>query len=252
MKVTFLGTGASQGIPIIGSDHPVCLSSDQKDKRLRSSVMVEWGNYRYIIDCGPDFRQQMLTHKVDRIDGILFTHEHSDHVAGFDDVRPFYFNQSGLPIYGQPRLIESIKSRFFYFFGEKKYPGAPSLSTIELTDAPFRLHDLQIIPININHGWLPIFGYRLGDFTYITDAKTISEKEIEKFKDTRVLVINTLRQKEHPAHFNLDEALDFIKRINPEKTYLTHISHWLGFHEEVEKSLPKNVHLAYDNLKIEI
>lgn len=252
MRVTFLGTGSSQGIPVIGSTHPVCLSSDPKDKRLRSSVMIEWANYRYIIDCGPDFRQQMLTHKVNHIDGIVFTHEHSDHVAGFDEIRPFYFTKRNLPIYGAKRILESLKMRFHYFFGASKYPGAPSLDIHELSNKPFQLGNLEVNPIKVWHGRMPVFGYRFGDFTYITDAKTIPEEEIKKIKDTRVLVINALRKDPHPAHFNLEEALNFIEKVNPEQVYFTHISHWLGFHKEVEQELPNHISLAYDNLKIDI
>ncbi len=253
MKITFLGTGTSQGIPVIGSQHPVCLSNDLKDKRLRTSAMIEWDNYRYIIDCGPDFRQQMLANKVDRIDGIIFTHEHTDHLIGFDDIRPFYFKQGDVPIYAHPRVLKALQERFAYVFQtHNKYPGAPSVKTHLLTGSSFYLGNCLVSPIEVLHGKLPIFGYRFGDLTYITDAKTIDDSQIAKLQGTRVLVINALRNEPHHSHFNLEEALDFVKKINPEVTYFTHISHLLGFHQEVEQQLPDNVHLAYDNLKIEL
>ena len=253
MKVTFLGTGTSQGIPMIGCQHPVCLSKGQKDKRLRSSAMIEFNNYRYIIDCGPDFRQQMLANNVEDIDGILFTHEHTDHMIGLDDIRPFYFQQGNIPLYAEQRVLNALKKRFDYIFNTRnKYPGIPSVDVFPITEKPFFLKDLKVIPIRILHGKLPIFGYRFGDFTYITDAKTVPDAELEKIKGTRVLVINALRISHHHTHFNLEEALNFVKKVNPEKTYFTHISHLLGFHEEVEKKLPENVFLAFDNLKITI
>lgn len=253
MKITFLGTGTSQGIPVIGSDHPVCLSNNPKDKRLRVSVMIEWGENRYIIDCGPDFRQQMLAHQVSKINGILFTHEHNDHIIGLDDVRPFYFRQGKISVYAHPRVVSALKKRFDYVFEEKnKYPGAPEVDVIELNGEPFKLDQLKVTPVNVLHNKLQVFGFRLKDFAYITDAKTISAEEKNKIKDLKVLVINALRKEPHHSHLNLEEALAIIKELQPEKAYLTHISHLLGFHEEVEAELPENVFLAYDNLKIEI
>ncbi|OYU79599.1 MAG: MBL fold metallo-hydrolase [Flavobacterium sp. BFFFF1] len=254
MKVYFLGTGTSQGIPVIGSTHPVCKSSDPKDKRLRVSVWLSWENTSLIIDCGPDFRQQMLVSGCERVDAILFTHEHADHTAGLDDIRPFNFRQGSIPIYAHPRVIENLKKRFDYVFEtENKYPGAPSVETFEVChELPFSLNDKTIIPINAFHGSLQIFGYRIDDFAYLTDVKTIADEEIEKLKGVKVIVINALRIESHETHFNLEEALDFINKIKPGKTYLTHISHLFGFHEEVQKMLPENVFLAYDNLEINI
>lgn len=253
MKVTFLGTGTSQGIPIIGSDHPVCLSDNPKDKRLRVSALVEWDSYTYVIDCGPDFRQQMLNTNCKQIDGILFTHEHADHTMGLDDIRPFFFRQGDIPIYAQKRVIKSLKRRFDYIFETKdKYPGAPSVKIHKIKNKPFELHNLKVIPIKCLHNRLKVFGFRFNKFAYLTDVKTVSEKERKKLEGLSVLVVNALRIKPHVSHFNLEEALEFIKEINPEKAYLTHISHLLGFHDEVESSLPKNVHLAYDNLQITI
>ena len=253
MKITFLGTGTSQGVPIIGSNHPVCLSQDTKDKRLRVSVLIEWDNFCYVIDCGPDFRQQMLTNAVHKIDGILFTHEHADHTAGLDDIRPFFFRQGDISIYGHQRVIESLAIRFDYIFTTKnKYPGAPNVDSHIITNTPFKLQNLEVVPINGMHNTLQVFGFRFKDFAYLTDMKTVDDAEIEKLKGVKVLVVNALRVEPHISHFNLEEALDFIKKVQPEKAYLTHISHLLGFHEAVEKDLPKHVFLAYDNLQITI
>lgn len=252
MKVYFLGTGTSQGIPVIGSDHPVCKSTDNKDKRLRVSIWISWDEYSYVIDCGPDFRQQMLASSCLHVDGILFTHEHSDHTAGIDDIRPFNFKQGKIPIYAHQRVIDNLKNRFDYVFATvDRYPGAPSVKTIEVVNnEAFTLGEKKIIPVNVMHGDLQVFGYRIDDFAYLTDAKTVAEEEISKLKNLKVLVINALREEHHVSHFNLQEALDFIALVQPEKAYLTHVSHMLGFHEEVQKRLPENVYLAYDNLEI--
>ena len=251
MKVTFLGTGTSQGIPIIGSQHPVCLSTNPKDKRLRVSVLLEWGDFTILIDCGPDFRQQLLRTNCTRIDAVLFTHEHSDHTAGIDDLRPFYFRQGNLPIYAHQRVLDALKKRFDYIFRtDNKYPGVLTLDTNTIQNTPFFVHNKKVMPIEVLHHKLPIFGFRIGDFAYITDAKTVPESEIEKLKNLDVLVVNALREKPHLSHFNLDEALAFINRIGPKKAYLTHISHHMGFHDEVQKKLPKSVFLAYDQLEI--
>ena len=254
MKVYFLGTGTSQGIPVIGSNHPVCKSTDFKDKRLRVSVWVSWENYSFVIDCGPDFRQQMLSSNCQKVEGILFTHEHSDHTAGIDDIRPFNFKQGKIPIYAHQRVIDNIKRRFEYVFETvNKYPGAPSVETIEvINNQPFPLGNKMVIPIDVMHGNLQVFGYRIDDFAYLTDVKTIEKSEIEKLKNLKVLVINALREEPHDMHFNLKEALDFITLVQPKTTNRTHISHIMGFHEEVQKRLPENVFLAYDNLEITI
>ncbi len=251
MTITFLGTGTSQGIPVIGSDHPVCLSKDPKDKRLRVSILISWNDQAYVIDCGPDFRQQMLVNQVTRIDGILFTHEHADHTMGLDDIRPFFFKQGDIPIYAHSRVMESLRKRFEYIFvSENKYPGAPSVVENLLTNQPMTLGSLDVIPINGMHGNLQVYGFRFGNFAYLTDFKTIEEKEIKKLKGVEILVVNALRKEEHHSHFNEEEALSFIEKVNPEKAYLTHISHVYGFHQEIERNLPENVHVAYDNLKI--
>jgi phosphoribosyl 1,2-cyclic phosphate phosphodiesterase len=253
LKVTFLGTGTSQGIPIIGSSHPVCLSTNPKDKRLRVSVLIEWENYTYVVDCGPDFRQQMLRANCNKLDGILFTHEHADHTAGMDDIRPFFFRQGDIPIYAHKRVLGELERRFDYIFQtENKYPGAPSVIKNEIINRPFCVSNLSVIPINGMHHNLQVFGFRFNDFAYLTDMKTISEKEMEKLEGLDVLVLNALREKEHPSHLNLEEALLIINKLKPKRAYLTHISHLLGFHDEVQQKLPNNVFLAYDNLQITI
>ena len=254
MKIYFLGTGTSQGIPVIGSHHSVCQSANPKDKRLRVSVWISWDNHSYVIDCGPDFRQQMLKSNCQKVDGILYTHEHSDHTAGLDDIRPFNYKQGDIPIYAHRRVIDNLKRRFDYIFEtENKYPGAPTVTPIEVkNNHPFKIGNKKAIPINVMHGKLQVFGYRIDDFAYLTDVKTIEEAEIEKLKSVKILVVNALRDEPHDTHFNLQEALDFINLVQPEKAYLTHISHILGLHDEVQQKLPKNVYLAYDNLEINI
>ncbi|WP_373056308.1 MBL fold metallo-hydrolase [Zunongwangia sp. H14] len=253
MKVTFLGTGTSQGIPIIGSNHPVCLSDNPKDKRLRVSVLVEWCGHTILIDCGPDFRAQMLANNVKKLDAIFYTHEHNDHTAGLDDIRPFFFRQGDIPVFAHKRVLKALRSRFDYIFTtENKYPGAPGVKEFEIENKPFEFEGLQVVPVSFWHNRLQVFGFRMEKFAYLTDLKTIEEKEAKKLQGVKVLVINALRREPHHSHFNLEEALEFIKEINPERAYLTHISHLLGFHEEVQRELPENVFLAYDNLKIEI
>ncbi len=254
LKITFLGTGTSQGIPVIGSNHPVCLSNDPRDKRLRVSVLISWDEYNYVIDCGPDFRQQMLSNPINHLSGILFTHEHADHTAGLDDIRPFFFRQGNIPIYLDKQVINSFKKRFAYIFDEKnRYLGAPILIINEIKEnTPFVIGNKIVHPIKSIHLDLEIFGFKIDDFVYLTDVKKMPDSEINKIKGVKVLVVNALRIEPSPSHFNLSEALDFINKVTPRKAYLTHISHLMGFHKEVERILPKNVHLAYDNLTITI
>lgn len=253
LKVTFLGTGTSQGIPVIGSTHPVCFSLDKKDKRLRVSIQIVYQDKVYVVDCGPDFRQQMLQVNATRLDGILFTHEHADHTAGLDDIRPFFFKQGEIPIYAHQRVMSELRTRFAYIFEKKdKYPGAPSVIENCITNKPFFLDNLEVVPINGFHNKLQVFGFRFLKFAYLTDMKTVEDSEINKLKNLDVLVVNALREKEHESHFNLNEALAFIKKVKPKKAYLTHISHLLGFHESVQQKLPENVFLAYDGLSINL
>ncbi len=254
LTITFLGTGTSQGIPVIASNHPVCKSNDPRDKRLRVSILVSWEHYNFVIDCGPDFRQQMLRENCIKIDGILLTHEHSDHTAGLDDIRPFCFKQGNIPFYAHKRVFENLYQRFSYIFEiTNKYPGTPTIDENEIDkNNPFQIGDRNIIPIEVLHGKLPVLGFKIDNFAYLTDVKTIEKSELEKLKGIEVLVINALRHEKHHSHLNLPEALELIEEIKPKKTYITHISHLLGFHKEVEKILPENVFLAYDNLKIKI
>ena len=251
-KITFLGTGTSQGIPIIGSRHPVCMSQNLKDKRLRSSVLVQWKNYNYIIDCGPDFRQQMLKNNCRHIDGIMFTHEHADHTSGLDDIRPYFFRQGDIPIYGTQRVVENLNHRFGYILNsQNKYPGAPTVKVqIISKNNNFSIGDQIVTPVEVMHNSLSVMGYRIGGFSYLTDVKYINADQMEKVKNSEVLVLNALRIESHPTHLNLEEALSLVEELKPKRAYFTHISHLLGFHDEVSKKLPKNVHLAYDNLQI--
>lgn len=254
MLLKFLGTGTSQGIPVIGSHHPVCLSENPKDKRLRTSALITTDSgKRILIDCGPDFRQQMLINKEEQIDAVLITHEHNDHIIGLDDLRPLIFkNKASMPIYCNARVAAEIKNRFPYAFIEHKYPGAPSFELFEIAEN-FRLFDeIDIVPIDIIHSEINILGYKFNNLAYITDASKIEDKEKEKLKNLDVFIINCLRKTEpHHSHFILPQVLELVEELKPKKTFLIHISHHLGFHDEVERELPENVHLAFDGLEIE-
>lgn len=253
MKITFLGTGTSKGIPVIGSQNEVCLSTDSKDKRLRTSAMFTINNKNYVIDCGPDFRMQMLQNKVSKMEAIIYTHEHSDHTAGLDDIRPFTQRYGDLPIYAEKRVMDNLKKRFDYIFEtENKYPSAPGVIPTIINNNPFYMNNLEFIPIRVLHGALPIFGYRVKNVAYITDASEITATEKNKLQNLKVLVVNCLRVKKHPTHFNLEDVLDLIAELKPKKAYLTHISHQLGFHKVVNANLPENVYLAYDGLQIDV
>ena len=254
MKVTFLGTGTSQGIPVIGCDCPTCQSEDKKDKRLRTSIMVEQGGKALVVDIGPDFRQQMLTAKVKKIDAILLTHEHTDHMIGLDDVRPFNFRYNmDMPVYAEQRVLTEIKKRFDYIFKTYPYPGVPKVILHEISkDESFEVEGFEVQPVEVLHYKLPVLGFRFDNFTYITDIKTIADEEIEKVKGTEILVVSALRKEEHLSHFTLEQALNFIQKIQPKKAYLIHLSHLMGKHEEVTKELPDNVEIAYDGLSFEI
>lgn len=252
LKITFLGTGTSTGVPMLTSEHPVAKSKDPRDKRLRSSILVSYNDVTFVVDSGPDFRQQMLRENVQAINGVLFTHEHSDHIAGFDDIRPYSFKMGEVPIYALERVMNMLKKRYEYVFAtENRYPSAPKVKEHIISHhQQFNFDGLEITPIEVMHGNLPILGYRFNNMAYITDIKTMSDKEKLKLKNLDVLIVTGLRKEPHATHFNIDEALQFIEEINPKKTYLTHISELLGFHEEVEKELPENVFLAYDGLVV--
>ena len=253
MKITFLGTGTSQGVPVIGCPCPVCHSLDFRDRRLRTSAHLEVDGQSLIIDSGPDFRQQVLANRITRLDGLLFTHQHKDHVAGMDDVRSFNFLQKkAMPIYARAAVVEQLKQEFAYVFAKDKYPGVPQIEVHLINDEPFEAQGVPVIPIEVMHYQLPVFGFRVRDFTYITDAKTIGEAEKDKIRGTRMLVLNALQHRQHISHFTLEEALAMAEELQAEQTYLTHISHNLGLHRDVEPTLPPHVKLAYDGLTIEL
>ncbi len=253
MKLTFLGTGTSQGVPVIGCDCRVCQSLDFRDKRLRSSVHFQTKDLSIVIDSGPDFRQQMLRQNIRRMDALLFTHEHKDHTAGMDDIRSYNFLQKmDIPIYARKNVLAQLKREFEYIFTESPYPGIPRVKTIEIENKSFKIGHQEITPIEVLHMKLPVFGFRIGDISYITDAKTISEEERKKIRGSKVLVLNSLHQKEHYSHFNLNEAVNMAIDIGAERTYFTHISHSMGLHREIQKDLPETIFLGYDGLEIEI
>ncbi|MFV0531726.1 MAG: MBL fold metallo-hydrolase [Flavobacteriales bacterium] len=254
LEITFLGTASSLGSPVIGFQHPVCFSTNPKDTRLRSSILIKKYDKTLIIDCTPDFRQQMLNTKCITLDAVLFTHEHADHTAGLDDIRPFNFlMKKEIPIYGEKRVIDAIKRRFDYCFYESKYPGSPELVPCYINLNSFAVEDILIEPIRIMHGNLPILGFRIDQFAYITDAGFIESSELSKIKNLDILIINALRKKiPHHSQFTLEQTLEIIRKVNPKKAYLTHISPILGFHDEVEKELPENVFLAYDGLSFHV
>jgi phosphoribosyl 1,2-cyclic phosphate phosphodiesterase len=253
MRITFLGTGTSQGVPLISCKCHVCTSTDERDKRLRSAISLRIGEQYIVIDSGPDFRQQMLRDEATHLDAIVFTHEHKDHIAGLDDVRAFNFT-SGKPVdvYCTEQVEEALRREFHYAFAENKYPGVPEIILHRIENSPFNINGINFTPIEVLHFKMKVFGYRIGNFTYITDANFISEEEIDKIIGSDVLVLNGLRREPHPSHFTFDQALALIARINPKAAYLTHISHQLGTHNEVTQELPHNVHLAYDGLTLEL
>ena len=251
VKVTFLGTGTSQGVPVIACPCSVCHSDDPHDKRLRSSLLVESDGATVVIDSGPDFRQQMLRKNVLHLDAILFTHEHKDHIAGMDDIRAYNFIQKKpMDIWAEPRVQHALRREFAYVFAEYKYPGIPQVSLHTIDGGDFHVNNLTFTPIRVYHYRLPVYGFRFGSFTYITDAKSIPPASLEKIRGTRYLILNALRKKHHLTHFTLEEALEIIDTVRPEKTWLTHMSHLMGFHREVQAELPANVFLGYDGLEI--
>ncbi|BDD05037.1 MBL fold metallo-hydrolase [Aureibacter tunicatorum] len=253
MKITFLGTGTSQGVPVINCNCPVCSSLDFRDNRLRTSVHIEIEDKSIIIDTGPDFRQQVLRENIHNLDAILFTHQHKDHVAGLDDVRGFNFSlKKSIPIFARKQVLDQLEKEFPYIFNPGSYKGAPRIIVNEIKNELFSFSDINIIPIEVMHATLPTFGFRINDFVYITDAKTISDEELEKTKNAEILVVNGLQYEEHISHFTIDEALEFIEKANPKKAYITHISHRLGMHNIIDNKMPENVSLAYDGLTLSI
>jgi len=254
LKVTFLGTGTSQGVPVIACHCAVCQSTDPKDNRLRSAVLIEYDDQTLVVDTGPDFRYQMLRAKVQHLDAILITHSHKDHIAGLDDVRAFnYLQQEALPVYGSVASHDALKREFYYAFSDFKYPGIPQLELKELSSGvPFTVGKKEIMPVEVMHHLMPVLGFRIGNFAYITDAKTVSESSKALLEGVEVLVINALQEEPHISHFTKDEALAFAKEIKAKETYLTHISHRFGKHEAIQAKLPEGVFVAYDQLVLTI
>lgn len=254
MQITFTGTGTSQGIPVIACPCDVCHSNNPLDKRLRSSIHIQTENASIVIDTGPDFRQQMLRENIKHLDAVVFTHEHKDHTAGLDDVRAFNFVQKkAMKVYATKQVQEALKREFAYAFADTKYPGVPEITLEEINaETPFNINGVTLIPILVYHYKLPVLGFRIGEFTYITDANFIPDEEKEKIKGSKIIVINALRRQTHISHFTLEEAIALMDELKPEKAYFTHISHQLGKHEDVSKELPAYIQLAYDGLKLEI
>jgi phosphoribosyl 1,2-cyclic phosphate phosphodiesterase len=252
MKITFLGSGTSQGVPVIGCTCEVCTSLDFRDKRLRSSIHIETSHQSFVVDTGPDFRQQMLRERVKRIDALLFTHGHRDHTAGLDDVRAYNFMQKmDMPVYGAQPVLDQLKIEYAYAFIKDSYPGIPRLLLNLIDDEPFSVNGIKVLPLPVMHLKMPVHGFRFGNFSYITDANFIPDETLDKLSGTEILVLNALQREPHISHFNLEEALFMADKINPKLTYLTHISHKLGTHAAVTKELPSNVLLAYDGLQLE-
>jgi len=259
MQITFLGTGTSQGVPMVACTCATCSSVNTKDKRLRTSVLIEIQNHFIAIDTGPDFRTQMLREQVKNLHAVLFTHEHKDHTAGLDDVRAYnYFMECAMPVYGSEHCLKMIQQDFGYIFSGKNYPGIPEVQLNPIENAAFEIHlaksalKIMVTPIAVMHYKLPVFGYRIGDFSYITDANSIADNELEKLKGSKILVLNALRHEPHISHFTLLEAIEIAKKVGAEKTYFTHISHQLGMHDEISATLPPNMFLAYDGLKLQM
>lgn len=254
MKVTFLGTGTSQGVPMIGCECEVCTSTDKRDKRLRSSVLIEDNDTTIVIDSGPDFRYQMLRAGVKKLDAIIFTHSHKDHIAGLDDVRAFnFFSQKAMQIYATSETQEALKREFHYVFNNPGYPGIPQLklNTIK-PDNKFKINNLEITPISVKHMYMDVLGFRVNDFTYITDANHIEPKELDKVSGSKSMVLNALRHKKHPSHYTLEEAIEVVSKTGVCNAYFTHISHQLGKYEDIENQLPRGIHLSYDELALEL
>lgn len=252
LKITFLGTGTSSGVPMIGCDCDVCCSADKKDNRLRSSILVQSASTTLVVDTGPDFRYQMLRQNVKHLDAVVFTHPHKDHLAGLDDVRAYnFFTKKHIDVYADSLTEEAVRRDFYYAFTDTKYPGLPELNLITISDEPFVVGDIPIIPVQVWHLKMPVLGFKFGNFTYITDANRIEDSEKDKIRNSEVLVLNALRKQKHISHFTLDEAIEMAVELNAGTAYFTHISHQMGKHSEVEAVLPENVHLAYDGLVLQ-
>lgn len=252
LKITFLGTGTSSGVPMIGCGCEVCSSADRKDKRFRSSILVQSPGTTLVVDAGPDFRCQMLKHKVKHLDAVLLTHSHKDHIAGMDDLKSFsYFSKKPMLVYADAPTEAAVRREFYYAFADTRYPGTPEFNMMPVTGADFLVGDIPVTPVLVWHLRMPVMGFRFGKFTYITDANRIDDEEVEKIKGSEVLVLNALRKEKHISHFNLLEAVELSQELQIPATYLTHVSHQLGKHEEVESELPQGIHLAYDGLIIE-
>ncbi|TVQ12267.1 MAG: MBL fold metallo-hydrolase [Bacteroidetes bacterium] len=253
ITVKVLGTGTSQGVPVVACECNVCQSRDQKDQRLRTSVMVETPQNVIVIDAGPDFRQQMLREKVTRLDAILITHNHKDHIGGIDDVRAFnWIQKKPMDIYGSESSLKTIRKDFAYAFGEDKYPGVPQINLYTISGEPFHVNNDSIIPIAALHGSMPVLGFRIGGFSYLTDASYIEPEEFDKLRGSKVVIINALRKEQHHSHFNLQQATEILQELQPEKGYITHISHQMGFHHEINNLLPSGIELSYDGLQISL
>lgn len=254
VRVTFLGTGTSQGVPVIACECAVCRSENPKDKRLRSAVFIETPLANIVIDTGPDFRLQMLRARVKKLDAVLFTHEHKDHTAGLDDIRPFNFLQNkSMPLYGTSKVLNQLQTEFAYIFAEKRYPGIPQVELHEISkEHSFEINGQEIMPIEVFHYRLPVLGFRIGDFTYITDANYIASEEMQKIYGSKVLVLNALQKENHISHYNLEQAIQVARHIGAEKTYFTHISHKMGLHDDISSLLPENIFFAYDSLIVEV
>jgi len=249
LKITFLGTGTSSGVPLIGCDCAVCTSADPKDNRLRSSILVESATTTLVVDTGPDFRYQMLREKVKKLDAVVFTHPHRDHMAGLDDVRAYnFFQKKHIDIFADSLTEEAIRRDFYYAFADTKYPGIPELNLITISDQPFVVGDIPVIPIKVWHMKMPVLGFRFGPFTYITDANRIEELEKDKIRGSEILVLNALRKQQHISHFTLGEAVDMVQELRVPLAYFTHMSHQIGLHADIEAELPDTIHLAWDGL----
>lgn len=253
MKITFLGTGTSQGVPVISCSCEVCQSADFRDNRLRCSILVEYQNKHVLVDTGPDFRQQMLRAHITKLDAVLFTHEHKDHIAGLDDIRAFnFFQKKHMDLYLTKHVENAIRREFAYIFANDNYPGIPLVNLHTIKNSPFNLFGQQIIPIEVSHFKMPVLGFRFNDFCYVTDAKSITPEELDKMKGSKIIVLNALRKESHPSHFTLDEAVKLLEYLKPEEAFLTHISHQMGLHKEVEAQLPSFIKIAYDGLTIDV